>query len=510
MNHSWKGIFIAGDDNEVCCNTIANNSIGASIAALITSPNRFYRNNFFNNTLQAEGAADWDNGVEGNYWSDYLGEDINGDGIGDTETPHLGVDFHPLMEPWRSLRTFYVSFGQRVYCITILSNSTIASFEFDYLSKKISFNSTGPYDSLSFCNVSIPKELLMGPFAVSIDDVPITLTVNSNETHSFVYFNYTLSTHNIQIDGSYIKPVATFVPSTFVQATHETIFFDASSSYDPDGNITAYYWDFGDGSTLENGAFTSHRYALPGVYHVNLTVKDNDNLTDNYVVNVFVSDKIDVEVDVGVVHFKGETAEFYVATSILGQPLNVTNIRAELYYEGLLFANLSGGVQHITNGIYRIAYEIPLQATNGTYVLIVAVECGPLKGFSLKSFLVSGWIEATLANIKDGIATIIVPNFGEIKANLTQINARLIGIEGTFGILNSSIGEIKVHLNSINASIVEVKNSCVIFETSLGEFALSLGDLHSTISLGIVAACVLSALTAALTSICIVILRKRR
>ncbi|MEM3699753.1 MAG: PKD domain-containing protein [Candidatus Bathyarchaeia archaeon] len=510
MSHSWKGIFIAGNDNEVCCNTIANNSIGVSIAAPVAPPNRFYRNNFVNNTLQAEGTANWDNGAEGNYWSDYSGEDINGDGIGDTETPHLGIDFRPLMEPWRSLRTFYVPLGQRIYCITIFSNSTIASFEFDHLLKRIRFNSTGPYGVFSFCNASIPKELLIGPFAVSLDDIPITLIVNSNETHSFIYFNYTLSTHKIQIDGSYIKPVANFAPSTFIQATHEPVFFNASLSYDPDGNITIYYWDFGDGSTLENSAFVSHKYALSGRYHVSLTVKDDDNLTDTYAVDVIIGEKIDVEVDVGVLYFKGETAEFYVITSILGQPLNVTSIRAELYYKGTLFANLSGSVQHVADGVYRIVYRIPLQAANGTYALVVAVDCGSLKGFSLKCFLVDGWIEATLADIKNGIATIIVPNLGEIEANLTQINARLIGIEGVFGILNSSLGEIKVNLNSINASIVEVKGSCVIFETGLGEIAFSLDGLHSAVSLGIVVVCALSVLTVTLTSVCLALLRRRR
>ena len=42
----------------------------------------------------------WDNGCEGNYWSDYVGEDLDGDGVGDTLLPHQGVDNYPLMSPY--------------------------------------------------------------------------------------------------------------------------------------------------------------------------------------------------------------------------------------------------------------------------------------------------------------------------------------------------------------------------------------------------------------------------
>lgn len=55
--------------------------------------------------------------------------------------------------------------------------------------------------------------------------------------------------------------------------------FNGSDSYDPDGNIAAYDWDFGDGST-GNGANPSHAYAGAGAYTVSLTVTDNGGATD--------------------------------------------------------------------------------------------------------------------------------------------------------------------------------------------------------------------------------------
>lgn len=61
-------------------------------------------------------------------------------------------------------------------------------------------------------------------------------------------------------------------------ATHTvdglTASFDATGSTDEDGDLTAYTWDFGDGTTGE-GPTPSHTYAAPGTYQVTLTVADN-------------------------------------------------------------------------------------------------------------------------------------------------------------------------------------------------------------------------------------------
>jgi hypothetical protein len=49
--------------------------------------------------------------------------------------------------------------------------------------------------------------------------------------------------------------------------------FNASASYDPDGEIIQYIWDFGDG-VKGYGEQTSHTYINPGEYKVTLTVVD--------------------------------------------------------------------------------------------------------------------------------------------------------------------------------------------------------------------------------------------
>ena len=73
-------------------------------------------------------------------------------------------------------------------------------------------------------------------------------------------------------------PVASFTESATHVFTDETIAFNASDSYDPDGIIVSYFWDFGDG-TNATGVTVNHAYAHNGTYTVTLTVIDNDGMS---------------------------------------------------------------------------------------------------------------------------------------------------------------------------------------------------------------------------------------
>ncbi len=54
----------------------------------------------------------------------------------------------------------------------------------------------------------------------------------------------------------------------------EEVLFYGNQSYDPDGSITSYSWDLGDGNFI-HGVNVSHIYDTPGNYTVTLTVTDN-------------------------------------------------------------------------------------------------------------------------------------------------------------------------------------------------------------------------------------------
>jgi PKD repeat protein len=89
-------------------------------------------------------------------------------------------------------------------------------------------------------------------------------------------------------------PVAYFEPDASEALPGQTFAFDSCPhevplcSYDLDGYIDTYRWDFGDGTTSRS-AMPMHSYAEAGAYTVRLTVTDDSHLTGTYVRTVRVS-----------------------------------------------------------------------------------------------------------------------------------------------------------------------------------------------------------------------------
>lgn len=117
--------------------------------------------------------------------------------------------------------------------------------------------------------------------------------------------NYTVSltvTDNAGLTGTMnatiivvpdVPPVADFVWSPTVPSTNETVFFNAGYfTYDPDGYIASWAWNFGDGTSgggngtgnttgngTNQGPFPTHVYATFGTFNVSLNATDNAGLS---------------------------------------------------------------------------------------------------------------------------------------------------------------------------------------------------------------------------------------
>lgn len=80
-----------------------------------------------------------------------------------------------------------------------------------------------------------------------------------------------------------VTVVGTAAPTIVTPGTYETFYggvinFDASSSYDPDGDAIYFSWNFGDGTTA-TGATALHAYNAAGSYIATLTVTDKVNVS---------------------------------------------------------------------------------------------------------------------------------------------------------------------------------------------------------------------------------------
>jgi len=147
--------------------------------------------------------------MEGNYWSNYIGADSNYDGVGDT--PYTidsnNMDHYPLVGVFSSFTP------SSAHPMEILSNSTIANFNCSAAEKRISFDVDGQSNTVGFCKMIIPHDLVNPNFLqVLIDDGNTPLlhfnrNLYDNLTHRWVYFAYGHSIHTIVIQEDTIPPM---------------------------------------------------------------------------------------------------------------------------------------------------------------------------------------------------------------------------------------------------------------------------------------------------------------
>jgi parallel beta-helix repeat protein len=210
-NDVGVGLYFS-NNNLFSANTVVGNNEGITLSSS-GGHNVFYHNNF-NNTVQllsdsTNSTNVWSQNKEGNYWSEYTGQDSDNDGIGDSPyvTDTDNRDSYPLMGAFHDLKVVLKS---QTYFANLICNSTVSDLRFEVGeetgNKIVIFNAAGEEGTVGFCRIMIPVSLMGLPFIVLSGEGEITPTLLnvSNETSVYLYFTWDHSNQTISIVSSKI------------------------------------------------------------------------------------------------------------------------------------------------------------------------------------------------------------------------------------------------------------------------------------------------------------------
>ena len=286
FNNNSRGITLAGSNCKIYSNFISN-STGTGIYTISSSHSHtIYLNKLINNSKNAQeyGNNLWYNSLieKGNYWSDYEGVDLIpdgiGDGIGDTYYVDGGIlDKYPIgffTKPPNKPSNPSPSDLKDNVGLQITLQVTVSDPDGDELTAYFYRGDTNTLIKPDAIVKKIPSggkanfTFIQGfdtafSWYVIVNDSKLE---NKSETWIF-------TTRSAPPDN---KPPIVKPGGPYTGVINYPVPFDGSESYDPDGNIVFYRWNFGDGTSEILSDTPSHVYSTPGIHNVILTVVDNN------------------------------------------------------------------------------------------------------------------------------------------------------------------------------------------------------------------------------------------
>lgn len=206
--------------NSVTGNDISNNLYG--IRLFSSHLNQVFHNNLIENDQQASLISSnqnyWDNGIEGNFWSNYTGLDNNRDGLGDTslEIDSSNQDRYPLFGHFYDLA---IENTGLTYHVGVITNSTMTSFAFQTANNTLRLLMNGTGENRGFCRICIPHELIQPQISAILDGGKTEVTypnytLRNDGQNRWIYFAYSEAYEIIVVPESALTLLFTFVMAT--------------------------------------------------------------------------------------------------------------------------------------------------------------------------------------------------------------------------------------------------------------------------------------------------------
>ncbi len=294
------GSQLQQSNNNVTTNRITGNGFG--IYAVNSTRNTIY-NNYLNNTNNASDDSSQNSWnitktlrtnilggpfQGGNFYSDYTGTDPDADGFGDTPYILLGgqstQDILPLVRNQPSLVHDVAATSVKAQPTSARVGTTISitTAVFNEGTVAESFTASLYYNLTLIATKNVNLPALTGtsisqPWNTSgLAAGTYLLTANASIVPGEIDTANNISPPAIVSLTLNQPPFAKFTANPSTTLPGERITLDASQSYDLDGTIIAYAWEYGDGSPTDSGATPFHSYSTAGTYSIILTVTDNE------------------------------------------------------------------------------------------------------------------------------------------------------------------------------------------------------------------------------------------
>ena len=293
MNNT-RGIYLNGNYNDIYNNKFIENKATGIYAKPGSTQNKIFENNFLDNgkSAQDEGNNQWYYESRGNYWSDYNYIDLDLDGFGDRDYSQDGVlDPYPLgyfLKPPKKPSNPSPADGDYDVPLTITLKVKVEDTDSEKLTVSFynglddtlieSITQNPKKNAQSGSNVECKFTLNFGRFFlwyVVVDDGLL-----QNTSNPFFFTTVTAPPDNTPPEADAGGP--------YFADVGETVQFDSAGSYDPDGTIAFYRWNFGDGSSEILEENPTHIYKSAGEFQASLTIIDNNgsSSSSNSIVSV--------------------------------------------------------------------------------------------------------------------------------------------------------------------------------------------------------------------------------